>query len=173
MKQPCQCLRTLHAIQQPERVCEFDAEFVGGEGELLLRRKGFKKLSHVLLIDKLSAFGFEKLVQVEGIFRVAFLVVKVDALLQLVAHDVTHSVGEQAQARHVLVRVAVEAVPRLFGFLLLGVTPVEDLLLRKLSAGNGLERCAREVEGEVALNVVEGAVRAPRIDTLMGFVDDK
>ena len=132
-----------------------------------------QEFPHIFFIDEASAVGLEKLVQVESIFRGRGLVVKADALPYLVAHDVAHPVGEKVQARHVFIGITVQAVPVLLGLLFLGIAPVEDLVVGKLPSGNGLERGAREVEGEPSPYVVEGAVGALRVNALVGLVDDQ
>ena len=103
-----------------------------------------KPLPHVRLVDKAGSValpsGFKEGVEVE----------LVELTLRSHREDVVgHLVGQQSHFRERPIGVAFTRVlelPASLGFLLVGVGPVENLLLNELTRRQSLEGCARQVE---------------------------
>ena len=170
-QQPGHGLGTVHAVgHQPERVGHLPPQFRCGEGEFLLRGQCLQQFLHVCLVLKPAVLaGLKEFVQVEGIvYRISLI--ERHTLPHLLAHDVAHAIGEEVQPWHVLIGIMVIGRPSLLGLLLVGIAPVEELAVGKLPRGDGLEGRATEVEGELALDAVEGPVGAHGLHALVALV---
>ena len=116
--------------------------------------------------------GRKELVEVEGVLD--GLAVDVATAPHFARHDVAHLVGEHVEARQLSIRIGKLGVaPVPLSLLLVSVSPVEDGVGRKLLVGYGLERRAREMEGELALDVVERHVSLECVDAFVRLVDDE
>ena len=105
-------------------------------------RVGGKKIEesvHGRIVNKVSAGSFEEFVKIEGPLK--FFPIY-GAVLKLGKHHGAGAIGKHIQNWHIGIGVFARAGPVPFGFLLIGIRPVEDRIFGEPIVRQGLEGSA-------------------------------
>ena len=112
----------------------------------------------------------EELVQVESRIDGLVLILQHDPAAERIVDHGAQLVGVHQELGQALVGIVFLFVPALFGVLLVGIGPVEDLPVGELIPGQLLEGCAGQIQRVGALDVVEGFFSLVGLHTLLRLV---
>ena len=159
------------AVEIPHCVAELLSQLRRGEGVFLSGEQHEQEFLHVVPVQELPVVvGEEKLIQVKGgVHRLVFIL-QHDPAAELVVDHGPQLVGEHQKLWKVFIGIVGFSVPFLLCLLLVGIGPVENLLVGELLARKLLERRSREVQRMCALNVVESLVGLVGVHALLGLI---
>ena len=128
-----QSLGRSHTVQVPHRVAQLFPQLRRGEGIFLSREQHQEKLLDILLVDELPAVvGEKEFIQVKGGIDRLIFIFQDDPPTERVVDHGAELIGEHLQLWEAFVGIVRFLFPAGLCVLLIGIGPVEDLLIAEL-----------------------------------------